>query len=219
MFFNITWNDWKFLWYGGPLAHIIKEKNIVLREKINLMGKFFINHLGVFIIDSEMQYVYAQQPVFWYNSHGIKTTKHVTIDGKNGKKLKKDTVKLMYHYYKKKQDEKLLQLLRDTFEFDRENKTTGIFEALQKIVEKQQHYPIDLDTDKYMPDFIARNPMGALLTVEIAGKTNHEIDHMYPSLKAPLPLIAIMIGMVIFVVIWKDLPNYAQQIMSALGFK
>ena len=66
------------IWYGGPLALILTQKNHFKLRKINRMREFFINEYGIFEIDSETEYRFGKQPISIYNSHGTRITEAVS---------------------------------------------------------------------------------------------------------------------------------------------
>ena len=194
-------NDWGLVFYGGPLANILVRKNIMISKKIQLMRDYFLNEFGVFKIDSETQYHFNKQAIFFYNAH----------DTRFSKKLAKRINKL----YAKHKDEQILEILKANFKEIEETK--DIFEAFEKIIEKTDHYPIDLDTDKYLPFFFARKPKGTMLLMQFANQGKKAIDSLYPSLKATMPIIAVMVGVLIFFLIYKDIPNWIRQAQQTLG--
>jgi len=198
---TISRNDLGLIWYGGPLAIIIKKKNVAEAKKINLMREFFATEFGIFKIDTEMQYSYGKQPIFVYNSHEIK--------------LDKKTVKMIYRLYRKKKDKELLELLKKLYPVIGE--AEDVYHAFNNIVEHCEHLPIDLDTEKYLPFFRARSPKGTKLVIEAGHRAKKDIVSLYPSLKAPLPLIAIMIGIVVFVIIMQDIPDWIRQLQEGLA--
>lgn len=197
---TVSRNDLGLIWWGGPLAIIIKKKNIAVAKKIHLMKEFFVNEFGIYKIDSEMQYSFNKQAIFIYNSHETQ--------------LDKKTVKLVKRLYNKKKDLELKILLKKLYPDIGDPK--DIFEAFNSIVELTQHVPIDLDTEKYLPFFRARAPKGTKLLIEIAHGARKDIESLYPSLKPPLPLIAIMIGIVVFVIIMQDIPDWIRQLQEGL---
>ena len=194
-------NDWGLVFYGGPLAHILVKKNIMISKKIQLMRDYFINEFGVFKIDSETQYHFNKQAIFFYNAH----------DTRFSKKLAKKINKL----YAKHKDEQILELLKANFK-ELEN-TQDIFEAFEKIIEGTNHYPIDLDTDKYLPFFTARKPKGTKLLMEFANQGRKAIETLYPSILPKMPIIVVMVGVLIFFLIYKDIPEWIRQIQRFMG--
>lgn len=193
-----SWNDWKLVYYGGPLAIILVRKNLMDKKRIDLMREYFMNEFGIFKIDSLMQYHYNKQAIFFYNAHETR--------------LNKGLVKMIYKLYHKKNDGQILILLKENYRDIDECQT--IFEAFEKIIERDQHFAIDLDTDKYLPFFVARKPKGTQLLIEFANRGKKVIDSLYPSLKPPMPLIAIMIAMFVFVILWEDIPKWIDQLTA-----
>jgi len=195
-------NDWGLLWYGGALAIILTKSNSGQGKKIKpILGSFFANAYGVFKIDTMMQYYHGKQPIFIYNSHS--------------EKIDKKIVKNIYKLYHKRKDKELVTYLKSKFEYidDRE---TSLEDCLGKIVDKQQHYPIDIDTDKYLPFFYARKPAGTKMLAELANEGQKEIDDLYPRLKVPIPIVAVLIGVMIFLVVMQDIPSWLRQAQDAI---
>jgi len=196
-------NDWGLLWYGGALAIILTKANSGQGKKIKpILGSFFVNEHGVFKIDTMMQYYHGKQPIFIYNAHS--------------EKMDKKLVRQIYKLYNKRKDTELVKFLKEKFEYidDRE---TSLSDCFAKIVDKQQHYPIDMDTDKYLPFFYARKPSGTKLLSEIANEGQKEIDDLYPKLKVPIPIVAVLIGVMIFLVVMQDIPSWIRQAQDSIG--
>ena len=66
---RIDLSELALIWYGGPLALILTQKNHFKLRKVQKMRDFFINEYGIFEIDSETEYRYGKQPISIYNSH------------------------------------------------------------------------------------------------------------------------------------------------------
>jgi hypothetical protein len=200
-------NDLGLIFYGGPLAIIILKKNLCIPKKMNLIREYFINEYGIYKIDPEMQYHHGKQAIFIYNSHE--------------EKINLKTVKEIYKLFYKKKFEQVLEILYQLYPEDNpveyEVSKEEIYKKFDTIIKKTQHYPIDIDTDKYLPQFIAHKPKATKLLMEIPNEAMKEIDIMYPPAIKPLPIIAVMIGILVFAIVWPDLPSYYQSLKDTIG--
>ena len=59
----------KMLFWGGPIAIILDRKNVLQLRKVEPMREFFVNDMGVFMVDSQTQYRHGKQLLSFYNSH------------------------------------------------------------------------------------------------------------------------------------------------------
>lgn len=200
---NFNLGDVNQIFWGGATAIIIYKKNIGKKRKIKRMREYFADIYGIFKVDSDMEYRHTKQPLFWYNSHGTN--------------LSKKAVKKIYSLWHRKKEAELLAYLQEEFPFLKENIQKDVFDAFEQIVEKDQHYPIDLDTEKFLPHFLACSPISLKMLPDFSHKGIRAVESLYPKAKIPIPIVAVMIGVVIFVIIFQSLPDYFRQIQNAIG--
>ena len=191
------------IFWGGPIAIILMTKTLLDVEKIHRIGDYFICHTGIFGIDSDAVYRHGKQPLILVNSHG-----HY---------MPKELVKKFYHLYYKKKFITMKKELEKFYPSIKTQKFSSIYEVLKYIVDLTDHNSINLNTEKYLPYYRAYNPVAKKRTNEFAWKGIEAIKSLNPQFKKALPLVAVMIAVVIFVVIWKDIPGYVEQLQGALA--
>lgn len=188
------------IWYGGPLALILTQKNSLRLRKIQRMREFFINEYGIYEVDSETEYRYGKQPISFYNSHGTR------IPPKIVKKVKK-------HY----QQGKNMELRHDLEEVYPELKTKvfrSIYEIFEYLVQLNGHQAIDIDTEKYLPFYRAYNPISIKRLNEVCQVGRKAIESLNPSLKPPFPIIVAVIAGIIGLAAIQNGPKYGRDIVG-----
>ncbi len=133
---NIDWSELGLIWYGGPLALIQTQKNILKIRKIQKMREFFINEYGIYEIDSETEYRYGKQPISIYNSHGTRIPKSI--------------VKAVKKHYKQGKNMEIRKDLEKIYPELKAYKFKNVYEIFQLLVKMNGHQAIDIDTEKFL---------------------------------------------------------------------
>lgn len=194
----------KMLFWGGPIAIILDRKNVLQLRKVEPMREFFVNDMGVFMVDSQTQYRHGKQLLSFYNSHDTG--------------IARDLAKKIYELYIKKKFLSLKRLLITTYPEFLENKEfTNIHELLQVLVDKQAHHAIDIDTEKYLPYYRAYNPISIKRLNEVCNDAKKSVDNMNPLLKNAMPLGIMVIGGLIGVALIQNLPKWIRELSSSFG--
>lgn len=197
---KIDFSDLGLIWYGGPLALILTEKNHFKLRKIQRMREFFINEYGVFEVDSETEYRYGKQAISIYNSHGTRIPKKIV------NRVKK-------HY----QQGKNMEIRRDLEEIYPELKAynfRNVYEIFQYLVKANGHQAIDIDTEKYLPFYRAYNPISIKRLNEVCQVGRKAIDSLHPSLKPPFPIIVAIVGGILGLAFIQNAPKYVREMVG-----
>ena len=200
---KISKKELSFIFYGGPLALIQTKSNMLDAEKIHRMGDYFACGYGIFHVDPENVYRHGKQPIVLFNSHG-----HY---------MPKELVARFYYLYYKKKFITLKNEIARFYPSIKEHAFGSIHDVFQYIADLTDHNSIDLDTEKYLPYYRAYNPVNKKRTNELAWKGLEAIKNMNPQFKKALPLVAVMIAVVIFAIVWKDIPKFIEQIRDTIS--
>lgn len=197
---NFDWSEIGLIWYGGPLALIQTQKNILKLRKIHKMREFFINEYGIFEIDSETEYRYGKQPISIYNSHGTR--------------IPKDIVKAVKKHYKQGKNMEIRRDLEKIYPELKAYKFKNVYEIFQLLVKMNGHQAIDIDTEKFLPFYRAYNPISIKRLNEVCQAGRKAIDSLHPSLKPPMPIIFAIVGGIIGLAVIQNGPKYMREIGS-----
>lgn len=196
----------KFLFYGGPIAIINMNKNKHSLEAIDVpMKEFFICNYGVYMSDSLTQYRYNKQPLSFYTSHGEYIPKRIVKEVKKAYE-KKDYKKVRTEL------EKIYPNLLKGVEYH------NIYQVLYAIVEKTNHFAIDLNTEKYLPHMEAYSPQAIKNLYHTGNEACRAIDRLSPPRFPPklFPIgLALVIGIVALAVI-QNLPKYVRELQAEM---
>jgi len=165
------------LTYWGDGIAIIKTKersNQYVMEKAEpTMNGFIISEFGLFKVESHTLYRHNKQPMSIYNSHG--TT------------LPKIIVQNVEKFYRKREFLKLKDELNKVYPDIITRRTYDtIWQIMDAIVDKTQHYAIDLNTEKYLAFFRAFNPKAARYLNIISNDAKKGVDSLSPPTIAKL---------------------------------
>jgi hypothetical protein len=191
------------IFYGNDLALILYKRKNLVPEKIQRMGNYFMCQYGVFGIDQDTRYRHNKQGILIFNSH-----EHY---------MPKELVAKFYSLFYKRKFITLKKELEKFYPSIKERNFSSIYEVFQYVVDMTDHNSIDLDTEKYLPYYRAYNPVNKKRTNELAWKGIEAIKNLNPQFKKALPLVAIMIAVVIFAIVWKDIPNWITQIREMIS--
>jgi len=193
------------LTYWGDGIAIIKTKeksNQYVAEKAEpTMNGFIISEYGLFKVESHTLYRHNKQPLSFYNSHGITLPK-----------------KIVEKFYKKREFLQLKDELNKAYPDIIAKKTYNtIWEIMDAIVEKTQHYAIDLNTEKYLAFFRAFNPKAARYLNIICNDAKKGVDSLSPPPLAKL----ISFGMwfflaIVFFAVISNAPDWIRQLQAWL---
>ena len=197
---NIDWSELGLIWYGGPLALIQTQKNILKIRKIHKMREFFINEYGIFEVDSETEYRYGKQPISIYNSHGTRIPKSI--------------VKAVKKHYKQGKNMEIRKDLEKIYPELKAYKFKNVYEIFQLLVKMNGHQAIDIDTEKFLPFYRAYNPISIKRLNEVCQAGRKAIDSLHPSLKPPMPIIFAIVGGIIGLAVIQNGPKYMREIGS-----
>jgi len=197
---NIDWSELGLIWYGGPLALIQTQKNILKLRKIHKMREFFINEYGIYEIDSETEYRYGKQPISIYNSHGTRIPKSI--------------VKAVKKHYKQGKNMEIRKDLEKIYPELKAYKFKNVYEIFQLLVKMNGHQAIDIDTEKFLPFYRAYNPISIKRLNEVCQAGRKAIDSLHPSLKPPMPIIFAIVGGIIGLAVIQNGPKYMREIGS-----
>ena len=197
---NIDWSELGLIWYGGPLALIQTQKNILKIRKIHKMREFFINEYGIFEIDSETEYRYGKQPISIYNSHGTRIPKSI--------------VKAVKKHYKQGKNMEIKRDLEKIYPELKAYKFKNVYEIFQLLVKMNGHQAIDIDTEKFLPFYRAYNPISIKRLNEVCQSGRKAIDSLHPSLKPPMPIIFAIVGGIIGLAVIQNGPKYGREIVG-----
>jgi len=186
------------IWYGGPLALILTQKNHFKLRKIHRMREFFINEYGVFEIDSETEYRFGKQPISIYNSHGTRIPKKV--------------VKLVKKHYRQGKNMEIRHDLELVYPQLREKTFRNVYEIFEYLVQMNEHRAIDIDTEKFLPFYRAYNPISIKRLNEVCQIGRKAIDSLHPNLKPPMPIIFAIVGGIIGLAVIQNGPKYMREI-------
>jgi hypothetical protein len=195
---NIDWSELGLIWYGGPLALIQTQKNILKIRKIQKMREFFINEYGIYEIDSETEYRYGKQPISIYNSHGTRIPKSI--------------VKAVKKHYKQGKNMEIRKDLEKIYPELKAYKFKNVYEIFQLLVKMNGHQAIDIDTEKFLPFYRAYNPISIKRLNEVCQSGRKAIDSLHPSLKPPMPIIFAIVGGIIGLAVIQNGPKYMREI-------
>lgn len=188
------------IFYGGPLALILSEKNHLKLRKIQRIREFFINTFGIFEVDSETEYRYGKQPVSFYNSHGSTIPKNI--------------VKKVTKLYNQGKFMGVRQELEQIYPELINQKFRSIYEVFQYVVELTRHKAIDIDTEKFMPYYRAYNPISIKRLNEVCQEGRKAIESLDPSIKAPFPIIIAVILGILGLAFIQNGPKYVREAVS-----
>jgi len=197
---NIDWSELGLIWYGGPLALIQTQKNILKLRKVHKMREFFINEYGIFEVDSETEYRYGKQPISIYNSHGTRIPKSI--------------VKAVKKHYKQGKNMEIKKDLEKIYPELKAYKFKNVYEIFQLLVKMNGHQAIDIDTEKFLPFYRAYNPISIKRLNEVCQAGRKAIDSLHPSLKPPMPIIFAIVGGIIGLAVIQNGPKYMREIGS-----
>lgn len=197
---NIDWAELGLIWYGGPLALIQTQKNLLKLRKIQKMREFFINEYGIFEIDSETEYRYGKQPISIYNSHGTRIPK----------KIVKDVRK----HYKQGKNMEIRKDLEKVYPELKAYNFKNVYEIFQLLTKMNGHQAIDIDTEKFLPFYRAYNPISIKRLNEVCQAGRKAIDSLHPSLKPPMPIIFAIVGGIIGLAVIQNGPKYGREIVG-----
>lgn len=197
---NFDWSELGLIWYGGPLALIQTQKNILKLRKIQKMREFFINEYGIYEIDSETEYRYGKQPISIYNSHGTR--------------LPKSIVKAVKKHYKQGKNMEIKKDLEKIYPELKAYNFKNVYEIFQLLVKMNGHQAIDIDTEKFLPFYRAYNPISIKRLNEVCQSGRKAIDSLHPSLKPPMPIIFAIVGGIIGLAVIQNGPKYMREIGS-----
>lgn len=186
------------IWYGGPLALILTQKNHFKLRKINRMREFFINEYGVFEIDSETEYRFGKQPISIYNSHGTRIPRKV--------------VKLVRKHYRQGKNMEIRHDLEMVYPQLKNKVFRNVYEIFEYLVQINEHRAIDIDTEKYLPFYRAYNPISIKRLNEVCQIGRKAIDSLHPNLKPPMPIIFAIVGGIIGLAVIQNGPKYMREI-------
>jgi hypothetical protein len=164
------------------------------------MNGYIISEYGLFKVESHTLYRHNKQPMSIYNSHGIT--------------LPKIIVENVEKFYRKREFLKLKDELNKVYpEIIAKQRYNTIWEIMNAIVEKTQHYAIDLNTEKYLAFFRAFNPKAARYLNIICNDAKKGVDSLSPPALAKL----ISFGMwfflaIVFFAIISNGPDWIRQI-------
>ncbi len=188
------------IWYGGPLALILTQKNHFKLRKIQKMREFFINEYGVFEIDSETEYRFGKQPISIYNSHGTRIPRKV--------------VKLVKKHYRQGKNMEIRRDLELVYPQLKTKEFRNIYEIFHYLVGINEHRAIDIDTEKFLPFYRAYNPISIKRLNEVCQIGRKAIDSLHPSLKPPIPIVFAIVGGIIGLAVIQNGPKYMREFGS-----
>lgn len=193
-------SDFGLIWYGGPLALILTQKNHFKLRKIERMREYFINEYGVFEVDSETEYRYGKQPISIYNSHGTRIPKKIV------NRVKK--------HYRQGKNMAIRNDLEEVFPELKAYNFKSIYALFQYLVKSNGHQAIDIDTEKYLPFYRAYNPISIKRLNEVCQVGRKAIDSLHPSLKPPFPIIVAIVGGILGLAFIQNAPKYVREFVG-----
>lgn len=186
------------IWYGGPLALILTQKNHFKLRKIQRMREFFINEYGIFEIDSETEYRFGKQPISIYNSHGTRIPRKI--------------VKLVKKHYRQGKNMEIRHDLEMVYPSLKNKVFRNVYEIFEYLVQINEHRAIDIDTEKFLPFYRAYNPISIKRLNEVCQIGRKAIDSLHPNLKPPMPIIFAIVGGIIGLAVIQNGPKYMREI-------
>lgn len=188
------------IFYGGPLALILTQKNHLKLRRIQRIREFFINEFGIFEVDSETEYRYGKQPISFYNSHGTSIPRKI--------------VKRVTNLYYKGKYMEIRRELEQIYPELIEQKFRSIYEVFQFVVNLTGHRAIDIDTEKFMPYYRAYNPISIKRLNEVCQEGRKAIESLDPSIKPPFPIIVAVIGGILGLAFIQNGPKYVREAVA-----
>ncbi len=192
-------------YWGDPSALIIKRENLLEYVRVLPMREYFICQFGIFKWDTTTMYRHNKQPLSIYNSHGTlipeKIVERIHYDWRKKEYIKtKEELEKIYPNILKGKDYKT------------------IFEVFADIVDEDEHYAIDIDTEKYLQHFRSYNPISIKKLNEVCHAAKKGIDSLSPpALSKALSFgVMIMVGLIIFAVIQSG-PKYIRELQEWMG--
>ena len=193
-------------WGDGIAIIKTKEKanHFVIEKAEPTMNGYIISEYGLFKVESSTLYRHNKQPMSFYNSHGVT--------------LPKIIVENVERYFKKREFLKLRDELNKVYpDVIRNKRYDTIWEIMNAIVEKSQHYAIDLNTEKYLAYFRAFNPKAARYLNIICNDAKKGVDSLSPP---PLQKL-ISFGMwfflaIVFFAVISNAPDWIRQLQAWL---
>jgi hypothetical protein len=194
----------KLLYWGGRIAFINTHKNIYeLKPVKQQMKNFFINEYGVFMMDSQTEYRYNKQAMGWYLSHNTKIPDKIA-----------ETINKLYDKKKYISCKNLLEKIYP--EIIRGKKFNNIHDVLYEIVKETNHFAIDLNTEKYLPNMEAYSPMAIKKLYLQARRAKEAVADLFP--KPPTKtVITIAVAMIIAIIVlaaMQNLPKWIRDIQA-----
>lgn len=188
------------LFYSGILIWINIGKTRLEPERARLIKNYHISNFGIYELNS-IDYRYGKQPWLFFIHHDMPL-------------LTNKTVKRLVYLWKKKKDSLLYSELKLLYPKETENTKLGDpLDALNKIAVLSRHLPIDLNTEKYLPQWVSFDPKVWKAINDRTFIAKRTIQTMYPDLKAAIPAILILGGVLVFAIAMQ----HVTEIIGALG--
>jgi len=165
------------------------------------MREFFICDYGVYMVDSQTQYRYNKQAMSFFTSHN-EHIPHKIVNSIQKAYMKRDYAKIRTEL------EKIYPNLLKGIDF------ANIFQIFYLIVEKTEHFAIDLNTEKYLPHMEAYSPIAIKNLYHTGNDAMKSIEKLSPPKfpKQAIPLgIALIIGIVSIAMI-QNLPKWLREL-------
>ncbi len=193
----------ELMYWGGPTAIINYHKNNHIMHPIkNPMRNFFICKYGLFMTDSQTEYRHNKQTLSFFNSHG--------------ENIPEEIVKNVESYY----NQMLFIRCRKELEKIYPNLIKGknfktIYELFEEIVNKTEHYAIDLNTEKYLPYMEAYVPIALKKLYLVANEARIAIEKLSPpSMSKLIPLgIYLIVGIIVIALI-QNAPKWIRELRA-----
>lgn len=199
-----TRQELEITYWGDGLAFINIKSNLYKPIKADpVMKDFIICEYGIYKFESDtVVYRHNKQPLMFFMSH------EEVLDKRYVDNIKK--------YYRKKEflllKDELLKAYPKTLA---DKPFSTIWEMMEEIVKKTQHYAIDLNTDKFLPFLKAYSPKAVRMLNVVSNDAKKGVDSM-----SPPPLQKIMsfgmwmaIAIIAFALI-SNIPEIMRQIES-----
>jgi hypothetical protein len=194
----------KLLYWGGRIAFINTHKNIYVLVPVKTqMKNFFINEYGIFMMDSQTEYRYNKQSMGWYISHNTKIPQKIA-----------ETITSLYSKKKYISCRNLLEKIYP--EIIKGKKFNNIHDIFYEIVKETQHFAIDLNTEKYLPNMEAYSPMAIKKLYVQARRAKEALSDLFP--KPPIKMgITIGVALIVAIIVlatFQNLPKWIREVQA-----
>ena len=193
------------MFWGGPLSLLLLEDNKIEMRKIHLLGKFFINDTGLYMISEKTMYRHNKQPVLICDAQGKKISKKFSDDYQHSY-LNRDFVRCR----------NLLDVMYP--EITKGKNYANIHDAMHDIVREIKHVTISLDMADLFDEINACPPTVLRQLQELTQQAREAVLNMSAQkIKTALPMGLIFGGFLIFYLILQQGDSLINLIPSYSG--